>query len=85
MTTTTHRFPDSLETSDGKIVRLSQLNPEKVLHIGKNRVPVKVKNIPLTAALLSCGHIVRGIAFEKNNVVFCEEHSEEEIVEEIVS
>lgn len=85
MNTTPRKYPDTLETSDGKFVRLSQLAPEKTLYIGKKRVAVKVKDIPLTAALLTCGHIVRGIAFSQGNVIFCEEHSDEEIVEEILS
>jgi len=82
----THRiYPDSLTTSDGKVVRLSLLNPNYTVRIGPKRTPVKVKDIPLTAGLLTCGHIVRGIAFSQGNVIFCEEHGEEEIVEKIVS
>lgn len=79
------KFPDTLETSDGTLVRLSLLSPNKTLYIGKRRIAVKVKDIPQTSALLTCGAIVRGIAFTEGNVVFCEEHRVDEIVEEIVS
>jgi hypothetical protein len=82
---TQQRFPDTLETSDGTLVRLSLLKPEKTIYIGKRRIPIKVKDIPQTSALLTCGVIVRGIAFTQGNVVFCEKHQEDEIVEEIVS
>jgi hypothetical protein len=84
---THQRYADSIETSEGKIVRLSLLPPEQVIHIGKGRTKtsIKVKDIPLTEALLSCGDIVLGIAFKPGNVVFCDKHADEMIVEELVS
>ena len=79
------KYPDSIETSEGKIVRLSELNPEKIIHIGHTRTPIKVKDVPLTAVLLSCGDMVRGIAFSPGDLIFCEKHHDEIIVEEILS
>lgn len=81
----TIRYPDSLETSDGKIVRVASLRPEQVLTIGKSRMKIKVSDIPMTVGLLTCGKTVRGIAFAQGNVVFCEEHHANEFIEEIVS
>jgi len=79
------RYPDSIETSDGKTVRLSTLRPNQTIRIGRSRTAVKVKDIPITAALLKCGHIVRGIAFAQGDVVFCEEDHEDMFVEEVLS
>ena len=79
------RYPDSIETSDGRMVRVSNLRPNQTIKIGKGRVAIKVKDIPMTAALLSCGDIVRGIAFTKGDVVFCEKHHDDVFVEDLLS
>jgi len=82
--TKARRYPDSIETSDGKLVRISDLQPNQTIRIGKHRIAVKVKDIPITVALLSCGDVVRGIAFKEGNVVFCETHHENKFVEELL-
>lgn len=85
MATTERRYPDSIETSDGKMVRVTTLNPNHILTIGKNRTKIKVSDIPITVGLTTCGKIIRGIAFTQGNVIFCEDHQKDEFIEEIVS
>lgn len=76
-----HRYADSIETSDGKWVRISTMNPNATIKIGPRRVRVRVGDIPMNVATLTCGEILRGIAFTEGNVVFCEKHQVDEIVE----
>lgn len=76
-----HRYADSVETSDGKWVRITMMNPDARIKIGPQRRLVRVGDIPLNAATLTCGEIIRGIAFSVGNVVFCEKHHVEEFVE----
>lgn len=57
----------------GFTVDIHTANPEKTLVIQGRRV--KVKDIPITVAHLECGHNIRGIAFQKGEVVSCEEHT----------
>lgn len=78
------RYPDSIETSEGHWVRVSSLPAEKVIRIGKKRIPIKVGDIPMTAVALTCGTIVRGIAFNVGDVVFCEVHQQNEFVATIL-
>jgi hypothetical protein len=82
--TQTRRYPDTIETSEGKLVRLSDLRPDQTIRIGKHHTAIKVKNIPITVALLSCGDVVRGIAFNEGNVVFCETCHENKFVAELL-
>lgn len=79
------RYPDSIETSDGYFVRLSSLRPDQTIRITKKRIPVKASDIPMTAVLTTCGLVVRGIAFEEGDVIFCEQHGVDERVEEVLS
>lgn len=66
----TERYSDSITTENRGDVRLSELRPDEKLKIyGKW---IKVSDIPMTAATLSCTHPVRGIALQLNDVVFCE-------------
>lgn len=78
------RYADTLVTSNGKEVRVATLNPNTVLQVGPRRTRVKVKDIKITTGRLSCGHIVRGIAFDKGNVVFCEDHHDDAHVVEML-
>lgn len=82
--TKTRRYPDSIETSEGNLVRISDLRPDQTIRIGKHRIAVKVRDIPITVALLSCGDVVRGIAFNEGNVVFCETCHENKFVEQLL-
>ncbi len=79
------RYPDSIETSDGYYVRLSSLRPDQIIRITKKRIPVKASEIPMTAVVTTCGLVVRGIAFQKGDVIFCETHGADEFVENILS
>jgi hypothetical protein len=79
------KYPDSITTDNGKTIRLSQLKKNNKVRIhGHN---IKVGDIPLTAAQLNCGHVVRGIALQLNDVVFCDkdEHREDTYVSQIIS
>lgn len=77
------RYADSIETSDGKWVRITSMNPNHIIKIGPRRTKVRVGDIPLNAAVLSCGEIVRGVAFSKGDILFCEKHAVEEVIEQV--
>lgn len=65
-------YPDTIKTDDGRVIRVSTADPKQRIRIhGRN---LRVGDIPLTAATLACGHIIRGIAFQKNDLVYCDEH-----------
>lgn len=74
------RFSDSIETSDGKWVRISNLHPDKIIKIGSQRISVRVGDIPMNAVALSCGDMIRGIALSVGDIIFCENHQTEESV-----
>lgn len=63
-------YSDSVHTRNKGLVRLSELDPDEKLLIGDRWVTVG--DIPLTAAFLSCGHPIRGIALQEKDVIFCE-------------
>ena len=79
-----YQYPDAIHTDSGQTVRVATANPNQKVRIhGHN---IRVGDIPLTAAKLGCGHIIRGIAFQKNDLVFCEEHGQtplQTVVEEV--
>jgi len=63
-------YSDSVHTKNRGLVRLTELRPDEKLLIGSRWV--KAGDIPLTAAFLSCGHSIRGIALQEKDVIFCE-------------
>jgi len=78
-----HKYPDEIEVDGGKVVRLSQLSDNAVIRVHKH--PIRVGDIPLTAAQLTCGHVIRGIALKEQDVVFCEDHAQNSFVAMILS
>lgn len=67
---TIERYSDSISTQNLGDVRISELKSDDKLKIQGRWI--KVSDIPMTAATLSCMHSVRGIALQLNDVVFCE-------------
>lgn len=80
------KYADSLEVDAGhnetQTVRITKMRPNDTVRVHGRRI--KVGDIPITVAILKCGHVVRGIAFEVDNVVFCEQHQEDDFVAEIL-
>ena len=80
------KYADSLEVDAGKgltqTVRITKMRPNDTVRVHGRRI--KIKDIPLNAATLNCGHIVHGIAFTVGDVVFCEEHEKDDFVAEIL-
>ncbi len=75
-------FSDSIHTQNRGLVRLTELKPEEKLKIGGRWVTVA--DIPLTAAILECGHAVRGIALQEGDIIFCETDHDTSSVASIV-
>jgi len=66
------RDPYSIKTDNGDVVNTKTANPNRTIQIHGHRL--KVRDIPITAALLDCGHTIRGIAFGPGNLVYCDKH-----------
>lgn len=64
------KYSDSVHTKNRGLVRLTELAPNTRLLIGNRWV--LAGDIPLTAAFLQCGHPIRGIALQVNDVIFCD-------------
>jgi hypothetical protein len=75
---TQHKYPDEIEIEGGRMVRLSQLNKDKMINVRGHSI--RVGDIPLTAVELNCGHVVRGIALQEKDILFCEEHQQNSVV-----
>lgn len=71
---TTIRDPYTLQTDNGQNVNVQTANPNRVLTIHGHRI--KVRDIPITVALMECGHYLRGIAFQTGDLVHCENHDD---------
>lgn len=74
------RYPDSILTDSGRMVRISSLNPDTKLKIHGRMI--RAGDIPMTVATLGCGDVVRGIAMQKGDHVFCDRHQDDERVVE---
>lgn len=75
-------YGDGIKLDNGRFVRLSKLPADEVITIrGKQ---IKVADIPLVAARLKCGCMIRGIAVELRDVIFCDEHHVESFVVEVI-
>jgi len=71
----TQETPDTIHLDNGRTIKVATANPDLRVRIhGRN---IRVGDIPLTAAKLGCGHIIRGIAFQQNDLIFCNEHGTE--------
>lgn len=76
-------YGDTIKLDNGKVVRLSQLDHEDVIQIrGKE---IRVADIPLVAAQLKCGCLIRAIAVQKRDIIFCDKHHQESFVVEVVA
>lgn len=80
--TTEIRDPYSIKTDNGEVVDTYTANPNRTIQIHGHRI--KIKDIPITAARLDCGHTVRGIAFSQGNLVYCEKHGDKTLVPSVV-
>lgn len=72
------RYPDSILTDSGRMVRISSLNPDTKLKIHGRTI--RSGDIPMTVATLACGDVVRGIALLVGDHVFCDRHQDDERV-----
>jgi hypothetical protein len=72
------RFPDSVLTQNRGMVRLTELEPNERIKVAGRWV--KVDSIKLNAAILTCGHPIRGIALTENDVVFCDSCKDQSFV-----
>ena len=68
------RDPYSIKTDDGEMVNAKTAAPNRVIRIHGHKI--RIKDIPITAARLACGHSIRGIAFSQGNLVYCDKHEE---------
>jgi hypothetical protein len=68
------RDPYSIKTDDGEMVNAQTASPSRIIRIHGHKI--RIKDIPITAARLTCGHNVRGIAFSVGNLVYCDKHEE---------
>jgi hypothetical protein len=75
-------YGDSITLDNGKTVRLSKLPLDAVITIRGRKI--KVADIPLVAAKLKCGCLIRAIAVQKRDVIFCDEHHVESFVVEVI-
>jgi hypothetical protein len=78
-----HKYPDELTVDGGRNVRISQLSPNAIVKIHNHAI--RVGDIPLTAAELKCGHVVRGVALQDKDIIFCEEDQANSFVVLILS
>jgi hypothetical protein len=75
-------YPDTIKTDDGRLVRISQANPNQRIRVRKHNL--RIGDIPLTAGELGCGHVVRGIAFQAHDLVYCDKHPGEIVQTEVI-
>lgn len=75
-------YGDGIKLDNGKYVRLSKLPLDSVIEIKGRKI--KVADIPLVAAKLKCGCLIRAIAVQKRDVIFCDEHHIESFVVEVI-
>ena len=80
------RYPDSLRTASGRLVRTSRMNPDTQITLpGAGHHQIRVRDIPMNAATLKCGRSIRGIMLRKGDLVFCEVHEKLERVAEVIA
>jgi hypothetical protein len=72
------RDPYSIKSDSGEIVNTKTASPRKTIKIHGHTI--RVKDIPITAANLSCGHNIRGIAFAVGDIVHCDNHGEQNTI-----
>jgi len=66
--------PYIVRTDSGERVNVRTANPQRKINIHGHQI--RVKDIPVTAATLNCGHTVRGVAFIPGMLVYCDKHGE---------
>lgn len=64
------KYPDSILTDGGRMVRLASLGPNDSIRVGGRKV--FGRDIPLTVYTLNCGHTGKGVAVAVRDVVFCD-------------
>lgn len=77
------RYPDELTLDSGKVVRVTTLPADFILKIHGRKI--KVADIPMVAARLNCGCLIRGIALAKRDIFFCDLHHMDTSVAEILA
>jgi hypothetical protein len=75
-------YGDGIKLDNGRFVRLSKLPLDEVITLRGRKI--KVADIPLVAARLKCSCLIRGIAVELRDVIFCDEHHVESFVIEVI-
>ena len=75
-------YGDNIKLDNGKTVRISELLPDSTIVF--KGITIKVADIPLVAARLKCGCVMRAIAVQINDVIFCEKHKLNSFVVEVV-
>lgn len=66
--------PYIVRTDSGERVNVRNADPQRQLKIHGHQI--RVKDIPVTAARLNCGHTIRGVAFIPGMLVHCDKHGE---------
>lgn len=72
------KYPDSIMTDSGRMVRLTSLGPDDSIRVHGRKV--YGRDIPLTVYTLDCGHSGKGVAVAVRDVVFCDECSKTSFV-----
>lgn len=77
------RNPYVIIADNGDEVNVQTSSPNRKLTIHGHEI--RVSQIPITVARLSCGHSVRGIAFSEGMLVHCDQHGENTLLPTTVS
>lgn len=77
------KYPDEITLDSGKTVRVTNLPANFILKIHGRKI--KVADIPMVAARLNCGCLIRGIAIAKRDIFFCDLHHMDTFVAEILA
>jgi hypothetical protein len=75
-------YGDSIKLDNGKTVRISKLPANSTITF--KGIKIKVADIPLVAARLKCGCVMRAIAVEPKDVIFCDTHKLNSFVVEVI-
>lgn len=71
-------YPDSVTTDSGQIIRITLANQNRMVRIHGRKV--RVGDIPLAVFTLECSHILKGIAVQKGDRIFCETCQDSKVV-----
>jgi hypothetical protein len=75
-------YGDGIKLDNGKFVRISELPLDS--YIVFKGIKIKVADIPLVAVRLKCGCMIRAIAVQIDDLIFCEKHKMNSFVVEVV-